>query len=159
MKVFRILITTTIAMTTLITGCATHRNDPGNASAPLLLQAQGSFAVGGSVLRTEGFQTLFLGRGFPVYLVDQPRRGRAGNSTVAATVEPTPNDQLFFDQFRIGKSAGDRNSWQYPLPDVRPEQSADRRPRGEVPGREEAGLTTAPRGMHRPKKDWSSNES
>jgi len=51
----------------------------------------------------EGFQTLFLRRGFPVYLVDQPRRGRAGNSTVAATVEPTPFDQLFFDQFRLGK--------------------------------------------------------
>jgi pimeloyl-ACP methyl ester carboxylesterase len=51
----------------------------------------------------EGFQTLFLRRGFPVYLVDQPRRGRAGNSTVAASVEPTPYDQLFFDQFRIGK--------------------------------------------------------
>ncbi|PKP72167.1 MAG: alpha/beta hydrolase [Alphaproteobacteria bacterium HGW-Alphaproteobacteria-5] len=51
----------------------------------------------------EGFQTLFLRRGFPVYLVDQPRRGRAGNSTVAATIEPDPNDQLFFDQFRLGK--------------------------------------------------------
>lgn len=51
----------------------------------------------------EGFQTLFLRRGFSVYLVDQPRRGRAGNSTVAATIEPTPLDQLFFDQFRIGK--------------------------------------------------------
>ena len=51
----------------------------------------------------EGFQTLFLRRGFPVYLVDQPRRGRAGNSSVAVTIEPAPNDQLFFDQFRIGK--------------------------------------------------------
>lgn len=51
----------------------------------------------------EGFQNIFLRRGFPVYLVDQPRRGRAGNSTAAATVEPTPYDQLFFDQFRIGK--------------------------------------------------------
>lgn len=51
----------------------------------------------------EGFQNLFLRRGFSVYLVDQPRRGRAGNSTVATTIEPTPNDQLFFDQFRIGK--------------------------------------------------------
>lgn len=51
----------------------------------------------------EGFQTIFLRKGFPVYLVDQPRRGRAGNSTVAATIEPAPFDQLFFDQFRIGK--------------------------------------------------------
>jgi len=51
----------------------------------------------------EGFQTIFLRKGFAVYLVDQPRRGRAGNSTVAASIEPTPDDQLFFDQFRIGK--------------------------------------------------------
>lgn len=50
----------------------------------------------------EGFQTLFLRRGYPVYVIDQPRRGRAGNSTVAATLEPTPYDQLFFDQFRFG---------------------------------------------------------
>lgn len=125
---------------------------------PLVLQAQGSFAVGGSVLQRpgtynnnaptadgqslhgdhlyafyqvpqapkalpiimlhgayqsarswettsdgrEGFQTLFLRKHYPVYLVDQPRRGRAGNSTVATTIEPTPYDQLFFDQFRIG---------------------------------------------------------
>src|SRR5688572_19823738 len=141
-------------------GCATpeaQRNASG-ASA-LIIQEQGSFAVGGTVLSTpgtysnnnpaaagqtfhgdhlyafyqvpqnpkplpivmlhgayqsarswettpdgrEGFQTIFLRRGFPVYLVDQPRRGRAGNSTVAATIEPTPFDQLFFDQFRIGK--------------------------------------------------------
>ncbi len=51
----------------------------------------------------EGFQTMFLRRHFPVYVVDQPRRGRAGNSTVAASVEPVPFDQLFFDQFRIGQ--------------------------------------------------------
>lgn len=51
----------------------------------------------------EGFQNIFLRRHFPVYLVDQPRRGRAGNSTVATTIEPTPYDQLFFDQFRLGK--------------------------------------------------------
>jgi pimeloyl-ACP methyl ester carboxylesterase len=130
-----------------------------NKSEPLVIQEQGSFAVGGTVLRTpgtynnnaptaegqslhgdhlytsyqipqdpkalpivmlhgayqsarswettpdrrEGFQTIFLRRRFPVYLVDQPRRGRAGNSTVATTIEPTPYDQLFFDQFRLGK--------------------------------------------------------
>ena len=140
----------------LLAGCATP---PGGASAPLTIQAQGSFAVGGTVQQTpgsydnnkpsaagqsfhgdhlyafyqvpqnpkalpivmlhgafqsarswestsdgrEGFQTLFLRRGFPVYLVDQPRRGRAGNSTVGAAIEPAPNDQLFFDQFRLGK--------------------------------------------------------
>ncbi len=127
-------------------------------TAPLLIQEQGSFAIGGTVSRQpgtyhnnqptaegqsfhgdhlyafyqtpvnpkplpivmlhgayqsarswettsdgrEGFRDIFLRRGFSVYLVDQPRRGRAGNSTVATTTEPTPYDQLFFDQFRIG---------------------------------------------------------
>ncbi|MGE6213892.1 alpha/beta hydrolase [Comamonas aquatica] len=152
MRVTRPLLTVTLALVGLIAGCATH-------SGSLVIQSQGSFAVGGSVLTTpgtydnnqptaagqsfhgdhlyafyqvpqnpkalpvvmlhgafqsarswestpdgrEGFQTLFLRRGWPVYLVDQPRRGRAGNSTVAASVTPAPNDQLFFDQFRLGK--------------------------------------------------------
>lgn len=139
-----------------LAGCASHR---GGFPEPLVIQSQGSFAVGGVVKTTpgiydndrptaagqsfhgdhlyafyqvpmgprplpivmlhgayqsgrswettadgrEGFQNLFLRRGFPVYLVDQPRRGRAGNSTVATTTEPTPYDQLFFDQFRLGR--------------------------------------------------------
>lgn len=155
----RILLTTTMAVAALSAGCATHGNASGSPAGPLTIQAQSSFAVGGTVLKTlgtydnnkptaagqsfhgdhlyafyqvpqslkalpivmlhgafqsarswettsdgrEGFQTLFLRRGFAVYLVDQPRRGRAGNSTAAATIEPTPYDQLFFDQFRIGK--------------------------------------------------------
>ncbi len=156
----RFLLTIAVAVIGLIAGCATHPGEnPGSVAGPLTIQAQGSFAVGGTVLKTpgtydnnkptvagqsfhgdhlyafyqvpqnsralpivmlhgafqsarswettsdgrEGFQTLFLRRGYPVYLVDQPRRGRAGNSTVAATIQPTPNDQLFFDQFRIGK--------------------------------------------------------
>ena len=145
MKTSRIVLVTALAATLLASGCATRLNhaghDAGPAAGPLVIQAQGSFAVGGTVRRTpgdydnnkptaagqsfhgdhlyafyqvpqnakatpivmlhgafqsarswettsdgrEGFQTLFLRRGFPVYLVDQPRRGRAGNSTVAAT--------------------------------------------------------------------------
>ncbi len=41
----------------------------------------------------EGFQTIFLRRRFPVYLIDQPRRGGAARSTVAGTLEATPDDQ------------------------------------------------------------------
>jgi pimeloyl-ACP methyl ester carboxylesterase len=148
-----------IMTTASLTACTALSAGSRGSSGPLVIQDQGSFAVGGKVLTTpgtynnnrptsegqtlhgdhlyafyqvpqspkrlpivmlhgafqsarswettsdgrEGFQTLFLRQGFPVYLVDQPRRGRAGNSTVAATVEPTPLDQLFFDQFRIGK--------------------------------------------------------
>lgn len=50
----------------------------------------------------EGFQTLFLRRGFPVYLLDQPRRGDAGRSTVSANITATPDDQVWYGMFRFG---------------------------------------------------------
>lgn len=50
----------------------------------------------------EGFQNIFLRRKFSVYLLDQPRRGDAGRSSVAATITPTPDEQFWFTQFRIG---------------------------------------------------------
>lgn len=127
-------------------------------SAPLMIEQQGSFAVGGSVVRSagtydptkagtegqtlhgdhafvsyqlppgarryplvfshgnlqfsktwqttpdgrEGFQNIFLRRGFGVYLVDHPRRGGAGQSTQALTLTPTTQDQTWFDIFRVG---------------------------------------------------------
>ncbi len=49
-----------------------------------------------------GFQNIFLKRRFSVYLLDQPRRGDAGKSNVAATLTPTPDEQFWFSQFRIG---------------------------------------------------------
>ncbi|MBB3014128.1 alpha/beta hydrolase [Cupriavidus alkaliphilus] len=149
----------TVMVLASLNACTAIPGGSGHSTGALVIQAQGSFAVGGKVVSTpgtynnnnptsagqtfhgdhlyafyqvpqnpkplpivmlhgayqsarswettpdgrEGFQTIFLRRGFPVYLVDQPRRGRAGNSTVAATIAPTPFDQLFFDQFRIGK--------------------------------------------------------
>lgn len=157
MSITKLLLTSMLCV--VLAGCAATSGGASSSTGALIIQEQGSFAVGGKVIRTpgtfnnnkptaegqtfhgdhlyafyqvpqkarrlpivmlhgayqsarswettpdgrDGFQTLFLRRGFPVYLVDQPRRGRAGNSTVAATVEPTPYDQLFFDQFRIGK--------------------------------------------------------
>ncbi|MDF0545119.1 alpha/beta fold hydrolase [Sphingobium sp. H39-3-25] len=50
----------------------------------------------------EGYQNIFLRRGFKVYLVDQPRRGNAGRSTVAASIPATTDDQQFYEIFRIG---------------------------------------------------------
>ncbi len=50
----------------------------------------------------EGFQNLFLRRGFPVYVIDQPRRGRAGRSTLPATITPMPDEQDWFGTFRLG---------------------------------------------------------
>ena len=132
--------------------------DEAGTSTPLVVQKQGSFAVGGTVISNpgsfdplkpgpegqtyhgdhayvfyqvpvnarrlplvlwhgagqssktwettpdgrEGYQTLFLRRGFAVYLIDQPRRGKAGRSSVPLTVTPTADEQQWFNQFRLG---------------------------------------------------------
>jgi hypothetical protein len=138
----------------------------GDASVPLVIQKQGSFAVGGTVVTApgkfdpikqgaynptsldsagqtlhgdhayvfyqepvnarklplvmwhghgqsaktwettpdgrEGFQTIFLRRKFPVYLIDQPRRGRAARSTQPLNLSAAPDEQLWFGIFRLG---------------------------------------------------------
>jgi acyl dehydratase/pimeloyl-ACP methyl ester carboxylesterase len=132
--------------------------DAGSSLPPLVIRQQGSFAIGGTVLRSpgkydstrggadgqtlhgdhafvtyqvpvharrhplvyvhgnaqfsktwqttpdgrEGFQNIFLRRGFSTYLVDSPRRGAAGRSTEAKLMTPTPEDQFWFDAFRVG---------------------------------------------------------
>ncbi|HWT02553.1 MAG TPA: alpha/beta fold hydrolase [Pyrinomonadaceae bacterium] len=50
----------------------------------------------------EGFQNIFLRRRFPVYLIDQPRRGRAARSTQPINITATPDEQLWFGIFRLG---------------------------------------------------------
>ena len=50
----------------------------------------------------DGFATLGLRHGYSTYLVDQPRRGRAGRSIVDETIKATPDDQFWFDNFRMG---------------------------------------------------------
>jgi hypothetical protein len=50
----------------------------------------------------EGFQTLFLRRRFATFLLNQPRRGNAGRSMIESTVRPVPDEQMWFNQFRIG---------------------------------------------------------
>jgi hypothetical protein len=130
----------------------------GDKPAPLVIQEQGSFAVGGTVITNpgtfdsakptpegqtfrgdhayaffqipaqprklplvlwhgagqfsktwettpdgrEGYQNIFLRRRFPVYVIDQPRRGNAGRSTLPATITPVPDEQGWFNIFRIG---------------------------------------------------------
>ena len=145
------------AIAVLAAACASNKN--ATANGPLVIQQQGSFAVGGTRLTEpgtfdlnnalkpqgqtfhgdhayvfyqvpvkprkyplvflhgageskktwettpdgrEGFQNIFLRRKFPVYLLDQPRRGDAGKSTVTATITPNPDEQFWFTQFRIG---------------------------------------------------------
>ena len=50
----------------------------------------------------EGFQNIFLRRGYGVYLIDQPRRGNAGRGTVTGSIAPTPDEQQWFGTFRLG---------------------------------------------------------
>ena len=50
----------------------------------------------------DGFQNIFLKRGYGVYLLNQPRRGNAGRSTVEATIKPAPDEQFWFNIFRVG---------------------------------------------------------
>lgn len=145
----------------LAAGVATGQTAAGADAPqpPLMIQQQGSFAVGGTVVRSpgsydpqrpgpegqtlhgdharvfyqvpvnarqlplvmwhgfgqfgktwettadgrEGFQTIFLRRRYPVYLVDQPRRGGAARGTVAGSIGATPDDQRWFNMFRLGR--------------------------------------------------------
>lgn len=50
----------------------------------------------------EGFQNIFLRRGFATYLLDQPRRGEAGRSTAAMELKPIADEQMWFTIFRLG---------------------------------------------------------
>lgn len=50
----------------------------------------------------EGFQTIFLRKQYPVYLIDQPRRGQGGRSSQPVTINATPDEQYWFGMFRIG---------------------------------------------------------
>lgn len=51
----------------------------------------------------DGFQNIFLEKGYSTYLVDEPRRGKAGRSTVPGNISARPDDQLWFNTFRIGE--------------------------------------------------------
>lgn len=131
-----------VSLILLLAGCS------GKGSNVLMIAEQGSFAVGGTVLKDslghtfhgdhayvfyqkpvnarkyplvfahgvgqfsktwettpdgrEGFQNIFLRKGFPVYLVDQPRRGNAGRSTETATLSPAFDEEMWFNRFRVG---------------------------------------------------------
>ena len=45
---------------------------------------------------------MFLRKGHSVWLIDQPRRGEAGQTSVAGTITTEPSDQTWYTQFRIG---------------------------------------------------------
>lgn len=156
-KLGKLMVTLMLtAVSVCITSC-TAANRSGKA-APLVIQEQGSFAVGGSVITSpgtfdpvkmtsegqtlhgdhayvfyqipekarelplvlwhgfgqfsktwettpdgrEGYQNIFLRRGFAIYVLDQPRRGNAGRSTQPITITPVSDEQKWFNTFRLG---------------------------------------------------------
>ncbi|MDQ0109152.1 alpha/beta fold hydrolase [Chitinophaga terrae (ex Kim and Jung 2007)] len=62
----------------------------------------------------EGFADIFLRKGYGVYLVDQPGRGEAGQTTKPIQITATPDDQTWFTQFRIGQAPNFYDGIQFP---------------------------------------------
>lgn len=50
----------------------------------------------------EGWSDFFLKKGHSVFLIDQPRRGEAGQTSYAGTISNQTSDQTWYTQFRIG---------------------------------------------------------
>lgn len=62
----------------------------------------------------EGFADMFLRKGYGIYLVDQPGRGDAGQTTTPVQIAATPDDQTWFTQFRIGLYPNFNEGVQFP---------------------------------------------
>lgn len=62
----------------------------------------------------EGFQNIFLRRRYPVYLLDQPGRGRAARSTKPVNITASPDEQLWFGIFRMGVGSAFYPGSQFP---------------------------------------------
>lgn len=64
--------------------------------------------------RRDGFANIFLQEGYSTYLVDQPGRGEAGQTTKPIQVSTAPDDQIWFTQFRIGLYPNFNEGVQFP---------------------------------------------
>ena len=51
----------------------------------------------------DGWNDYFLGKGYSTYLVDQPRRGEAGQTSTASSISAEPQELAWFTQFRMGR--------------------------------------------------------
>ena len=65
-----------------------------------------------------GWNDYFLRQGYSTYLVDQPRRGEAGQTSVAQEISTVTQDQAWFTQFRIGRWPEFNESSQFPQDEV-----------------------------------------
>ena len=62
----------------------------------------------------EGFEQIFLRKGWKVYVADRPRMGRSARTTVGTTITPTAGDQGSFIQFRLGIWPNLYPNWKFP---------------------------------------------
>jgi hypothetical protein len=144
---FRLGLVAVLTMAVLVTGFVSSQSQRQGASAPITIQKQGSFAVGGKVLGDpgsrslhcdhgyvdyqipvnprrmnlvmwhsaaatawlnrwdggDGFQSIFLRRGYPVYIWDGPAVGRANWGCGEYTYTPgAGRDQGSFTAWRFG---------------------------------------------------------
>ena len=51
----------------------------------------------------EGWSTMFLKMGHSVWLLDEPRRGEAGTTSVSGAISTKTLDQRWYTQFRLGR--------------------------------------------------------
>ncbi|MGP1437639.1 MAG: alpha/beta hydrolase [Treponema sp.] len=57
----------------------------------------------------DGWATLFLKKGHSVFLIDEPRRGEAGQTSVSGKISTKTLEQRWYTQFRIGRWEKDRS--------------------------------------------------
>ena len=62
----------------------------------------------------DGWSDIFLKKGYGEYLVDQPRRGDAGQSSVSGEISNITQDQAWFTQFRLGRWPNFNEGSQFP---------------------------------------------
>ena len=62
----------------------------------------------------DGWNDMFLRRGYSTYFVDQPRRGEAGQTSVAKEISTATQDQAWFTQFRMGRWPDFNEGSQFP---------------------------------------------
>lgn len=62
----------------------------------------------------DGWNDYFLNKGYSTYLVDQPRRGEAGQTSKAASISTDPQELAWFTQFRMGRWPNFNEGSQFP---------------------------------------------
>lgn len=87
-----------------------------NSHAMVFLHGFGQSRMGwmGTPDGRDGWNDYFLNKGYSTYLVDQPRRGEAGQTSKAASISTDPQELAWFTQFRMGRWPNFNEGSQFP---------------------------------------------